>query len=123
MSDRMAWASGLEPASVWTEFAALAAVPRPSKQEERVRAHVLDRLGLLGLAPSVDAAGNVVADVPGTAQARPGVLKPRLDVVVGADAGAATGPATDGVFPIVADGWVQAPGTTLGADDGIGVAV
>jgi dipeptidase D len=119
----MAWASGLEPASVWTEFAALAAVPRPSKREERVRAHVLDRLGLLGLDPSVDAAGNVVADVPGTAEARPVVLQAHLDMVCEADADAATDPATDGVFPIVADGWVQAPGTTLGADDGIGVAV
>jgi len=44
-------------------------------------------------------------------------------MVCEADADAATDPATDGVFPIVADGWVQAPGTTLGADDGIGVAV
>ena len=44
-------------------------------------------------------------------------------MVCEADAGAVTDPAIDGVFPVVADGWVQAPGTTLGADDGIGVAV
>jgi dipeptidase D len=51
------------------------------------------------------------------------VLQAHLDMVCEADAGAGTDPATDGVFPIVTDGWVQAPGTTLGADDGIGVAV
>ena len=123
MSDRLAWASGLEPASVWTEFAALAAVPRRSKQEERVRAHVLDRLATLGVDPTVDQAGNVVADIPGAPEAKTVVLQAHLDMVCEADAEVATDPAKDGVFPIVADGWVQAPGTTLGADDGIGVAV
>ena len=44
-------------------------------------------------------------------------------MVCEADAGTGTDPAVDGVFPVAADGWVQAPGTTLGADDGIGVAV
>ena len=123
MSDRLAWASGLEPASVWTEFAALAAVPRRSKQEERVRAHVLDRLATLGVDPNVDQAGNVVADIPGAPEAETIVLQAHLDMVCEADAEVGTDPAKDGVFPIVADGWVQAPGTTLGADDGIGVAV
>lgn len=123
MSDRLTWASGLEPASVWTEFAALAEIPRRSKQEERVRAHVLDRLAALGLDARVDEAGNVVADVPGASDRERVVLQAHLDMVCEADAGAGTDPATDGVFPVVADGWVQAPGTTLGADDGIGVAV
>jgi dipeptidase D len=120
--DRLAWAGGLEPASVWTEFAALAAIPRRSKHEELVREHVLDRLAELGLDPTVDRAGNVVAEVPGT-EAPTVVLQAHLDMVCEADAGAATDPAIDGVFPAVVDGWVQAPGTTLGADDGIGVAV
>jgi dipeptidase D len=51
------------------------------------------------------------------------VLQAHLDMVCEADAGGRTDPAVDGVFPVVADGWVQAPGTTLGADDGVGVAV
>jgi dipeptidase D len=123
MSDRLAWATELEPASVWSELAALMAIPRQSKQEEQVRGHVLARLAALGLTGQVDQAGNVVADVPGRPEARTVVLQAHLDMVCEADAGAGTDPATDGVFPVVADGWVQAPGTTLGADDGIGVAV
>jgi dipeptidase D len=122
-ADRLAWVSGLEPSIVWREFAGLAALPRRSKEEGIVRAHVLDRLGQLGLVARADRAGNVVADVPASSQAETVVLQAHLDMVCEADAGAGTDPAVDGVFPRVADGWVQAPGTTLGADDGIGVAV
>jgi dipeptidase D len=122
-TDRLAWSSDLEPALVWREFAALAALPRPSKHEELVRAHILHRLARLGVVATVDQVGNVVADVPGSSEAQTVVLQAHLDMVCEADAGVGTDPATDGVFPTVADGWVQAPGTTLGADDGIGVAV
>lgn len=122
-ADRAGWARGLEPAIVWREFAGLAAVPRRSKEEGLVRAHVLDRLGEFGLVARADRAGNVVADVPGSSQVATVVLQAHLDMVCEADAGAGTDPAVDGVFPVVADGWVHAPGTTLGADDGIGVAV
>ena len=122
-ADRVAWVSGLEPAVVWREFAGLAALPRRSKEEGLVRAHVLDRLGQLGLVASTDRAGNVIAEVPGSSQAETVVLQAHLDMVCEADAGAGTDPAVDGVFPLAADGWVRAPGTTLGADDGIGVAV
>ena len=121
--DRVAWVSGLEPATVWREFARLAALPRRSKEEGLVRAHVLDRLGELGLVARADRVGNVVADVPGSSEAETVVLQAHLDMVCEADAGTGTDPAVDGVFPVAADGWVQAPGTTLGADDGIGVAV
>ncbi len=122
-ADRVAWVSGLEPANVWREFAGLAALPRRSKEEGLVRAHVLDRLGELGLVARADRAGNVVADVPASSEAETVVLQAHLDMVCEADAGTGLDPAVDGVFPVVADGWVQAPGTTLGADDGIGVAV
>ena len=122
-SDRGAWANGLEPAMVWTEFALLAAIPRRSKQEELVVAHVLDRLRTLSLDATVDRAGNVVADVPGEPEAETVVLQAHLDMVCEADSGAGSDPAIDGVYPVVTDGWVQAPNTTLGADDGIGVAV
>jgi len=64
-ADRFAWVSGLEPATVWREFAGLAALPRPSKGEGLVRAHVLDRLGELGLVARADRVGNVVADCSG----------------------------------------------------------
>src|SRR3954468_968292 len=121
--DRLAWANGLEPAAVWQEFAALSAIPRKSKDEERARAHVLERLRGMGLDARADEAGNVVADVPGAPDAETVILQAHLDMVCEADAGAGSDPAHDGVFPEVADGWVRAPDTTLGADDGIGVAV
>ena len=72
---------------------------------------------------TADRSGNVVADVPASSEAETVVLQAHLDMVCEADAGTGTDPAIDGVFPVLADGWVQAPGTTLGADDGIGVAV
>ena len=121
--DRLAWIRGLEPATVWQEFAALAALPRRSKEEGQVRSHVLGRLEALGLAARVDRVGNIVADLPSSAAAQTVVLQAHLDMVCEADAAAGTDPAVDGVFPAVTDGWVRAPGTTLGADDGIGVAV
>jgi dipeptidase D len=98
-------------------------IPRRSKQEGLVRAHVLDRLAQLGVVATADQAGNVVAVVPTSAEAETVVLQAHLDMVCEADAGTGTDPAIDGVFPVLADGWVHAPGTTLGADDGIGVAV
>ncbi|HEY5421705.1 MAG TPA: beta-Ala-His dipeptidase [Marmoricola sp.] len=122
-ADRESWVAGLEPEIVWREFAGMAALPRRSKEEGLVRAHVIDRLGALGLTPTVDRVGNIVADLPGSSQAPTVILQAHLDMVCEADAGAGTDPAVDGVFPVVADGWVRAPGTTLGADDGIGVAV
>ena len=100
---------GLEPAIVWREFAGLAALPRRSKEEGLVRAHVLDRLEKLGLDATVDRAGNVVADVPGSPGAETVILQAHLDMVCEADAGAGTDPAVDGVFPVVADGWVRPP--------------
>ena len=121
--DRLAWIHGLEPATVWQEFAALAALPRRSKEEGQVRSHVLGRLESLGLAARVDRVGNIVADLPSSSRAQTVVLQAHLDMVCEADAAAGTDPALDGVFPAVTDGWVRAPGTTLGADDGIGVAV
>ena len=99
---------------MWREFAGLAALPRRSKEEGLVRAHVLDRLEELGLVASVDRAGNVVADVPSSSEAKTVVLQAHLDMVCEADAGAGTDPAVDGVFPVVADGWVQAPGGPRG---------
>ena len=117
-ADRESWVAGLEPEIVWREFAGLAALPRRSKEEGLVRAHVIDRLGALGLTPTVDRVGNIVADLPGSSQAPTVILQAHLDMVCEADAGAGTDPAVDGVFPVVADGWVRAPGTTLGADDG-----
>src|SRR3954447_26831176 len=100
-TDRKGWARGLEPAIVWQEFAALAAVPRRSKQEERVRTHVLDRLRSLGLVATTDEAANVIPDVRVSSHAPTETRQALLDMVCEADAGTAADPAIDGVFPVV----------------------
>ena len=100
-------------ALVWQEFAALAAIPRRSKQEDAVRQHILDRIAALGFRAEVDRTGNVVAFVPasvGAESAPTVILQAHMDMVCEADADAGSDPAIDGVFPNVADGWVSAPG-------------
>lgn len=121
--------AGLEPAPLWQAFADLAALPRPSRQEGRVRDW------LLGLArqhewPALtDAAGNVCLHVPATAgrQAAPTVvLQAHMDMVTIAADGVAHDFDTTGISLERAthDGHdvIRARGTTLGADNGIGLA-
>lgn len=111
---------------MWTEFASLSAIPRRSKHEHQAVAYALAQLAAFGVTSRLDHAGNIVADIPASADAtsaEPVILQAHLDMVCEADGTVATHPAADGVFPELLDGWVHAPGTTLGADDGIGVAV
>ncbi|MEM8929986.1 MAG: beta-Ala-His dipeptidase [Acidobacteriota bacterium] len=121
----------LTPRSVWQHFAALSAVPRPSKREERVRAHVRSVCEGLGLAVAEDDAGNLVASVPASAgreSAPTIVLQAHLDMVCEKNAGTEHDFDQDPIRLILdqdADGQaiVRADGTTLGADNGIGVAL
>jgi dipeptidase D len=117
--------AGLEPAGVWEHFAALTRIPRPSKEEGAAREHILDWAGGRGLDSRVDGAGNVVVTVPATdgrRQAPTVVLQSHLDIVCERDPDSPFDPRA-GRIHIVRDGdWVAAEGTTLGADNGIGVA-
>ena len=115
----------LEPQLVWTRFLELTRIPRPPKQEEQVRAHVLEWAAARELGSAVDAAGNVVVRVPasqGRADAPTVVLQAHLDMVCERDPDSPNDP-REGRIEVVRDGdWVAASGTTLGADNGIGVA-
>ncbi|HEU0245820.1 MAG TPA: beta-Ala-His dipeptidase [Gaiellaceae bacterium] len=115
----------LEPALVWQRFDELTRIPRPSKQEDRARAHVLAWARARDLDTSVDAAGNTVVRVPpstGREDAPEVVLQAHLDMVCERDAESPYDP-REGRIHVVLDGdWVVAEGTTLGADNGIGVA-
>ncbi len=122
--------NGLEPARVWRHFQTLCAIPRPSKHEEAIRAHIRGWAQGRGLATAVDAAGNLLLRKRATAgrEQRPGiVLQGHLDMVCQA----ASSPAPDRPHDFMkdpirverADGWLRAPATTLGADNGIGVAL
>jgi len=117
--------AGLEPAVVWARFAELTAIARPPKEEDAARAYVLEWAGRHGFETSVDAAGNVVVRVPASpGRERPAtvVLQAHLDMVCERDPASEYDP-REGRIRVVVDGdWVVAPETTLGADNGIGVA-
>jgi dipeptidase D len=117
--------AGLEPAGVWSRFAELTGVPRPPKEEERVRDHVLAWAERLCLVSMVDGEGNVVVQVPasnGRDDAPTVVLQSHLDMVCEREPGSAYDPRTGRIRVEVEGDWVVAPETTLGADNGIGVA-
>lgn len=117
--------AALQPRVLWQHFAALAAIPRPSKQEQRavewVRALAVEH----GWHGETDATGNFVARVPassGRESAPVVVLQSHLDMVCEKNAGTEHDFLRDPIRPRVCGDWVQASGTTLGADNGIGVA-
>ncbi|MCP4250279.1 MAG: aminoacyl-histidine dipeptidase [bacterium] len=122
----------LEPAAVWRLFGGIAAVPRPSKREERIRAHVRRVAEDAGWAVREDAAGNLVIQVaasPGRENAPVIVLQGHLDMVCEKNSGTEHDFDNDPIRTIVeqsgedGDLLVRADGTTLGADNGMGVAL
>ena len=122
MSDAL---SHLSPRSVWAHFAALAAIPRPSGREERAVAFVRGIGESIGAKLKSDARGNVVLSVPASAgrdKAAPVILQTHLDMVCEKNRDVAHDFERDPILPRLQGEWVQATGTTLGADNGIGVA-
>ena len=116
----------LEPSIVWKHFAMLCATPRPSKHEAALRANLIRWAKERSLAVIEDAAGNLIVRKPATPGAEhcPGVvLQGHLDMVCQKNAGIAHDFLTDPIRPQLVDGWLVAPHTTLGADNGIGVAL
>ncbi len=116
---------GLEPQEVWNKFADLNAVPRPSKNEGRVISFMLDFGTALGLETFADPVGNVIIRKPPTAgmEGRKTVtLQAHLDMVHQKNSDTRFDFMTMGIPMYVEGDWVKARGTTLGADNGIGVA-
>lgn len=118
--------SGLEPAPVWAHFATLCRIPRPSKNEAALREHLRQWATERHLESMVDAAGNLIIrksaspgreNVPGT------ILQAHLDMVCQKNADTVHDFSHDPIMPVLRDGWLRAENTTLGADNGIGVAL
>ena len=116
----------LEPRSVWAHFAALCAIPRSSLHEAALRKHLIEWAQARGIEAAVDAVGNLILKKPASpgCESQPGViLQGHLDMVCQANAGTKHDFERDPIHTVVRDGWVVAENTTLGADNGIGVAL
>jgi dipeptidase D len=115
----------LEPKRVWNNFADLNAVPRASKKEERVIAFIVEFGKKLGLETIIDPIQNVIIKKPAT----PGmenrkmiVMQSHLDMVHQKNNDTVFDFTIEGIKMHVDGDWVRADGTTLGADNGLGVA-
>ncbi len=126
------WAEGLPPelesraaAPVWRAFWAVTAIHRPSKGEEALRRFIEARAAARGCPSARDRAGNLLVRVPAAPglEGRPSVaLQGHLDMVCVTRPGAAHRWGTDPIRPVIRDGWLTAEDTSLGADNGLGVA-
>ncbi|KIC03600.1 aminoacyl-histidine dipeptidase [Flavobacterium sp. JRM] len=115
----------LEPKALWNKFADLNAVPRPSKKEERVIEFMKNFGTSLGLETFEDEIRNVIIRkpaTPGMENRKAIVLQGHLDMVHQKNADTVFDFDTQGIDMYVDGDWVRARGTTLGADNGLGVA-
>lgn len=115
----------LEPKNLWNKFADLNAVPRPSKKEERVIEFMMQFGKQLGLETIKDEVGNVIIKKPaspGMENRKTIVMQSHLDMVHQKNNDTIFDFDTQGIEMYIEEGWVRAKGTTLGADNGIGVA-
>ena len=118
--------SSLLPQAVWAHFATLCRIPRASKQEAALRDHLQSWAADLGLHSEVDGVGNLIIRKPASAGGEhlPAfVLQAHLDMVCQANSTVDHDFSRDSIVPVLRDGWLLAEDTTLGADNGIGVAL
>ncbi len=117
--------ASLEPKDIWRNFAKLNAVPRPSKKEERIIQFMLDFGKSLNLTTSKDKVGNVLIKkpaTPGMENRKTVVLQSHLDMVHQKNNDTVFDFNSQGIEMHVDGDWVKANGTTLGADNGLGVS-
>jgi dipeptidase D len=116
---------GLEPSLVWKYFKEICEIPRPSKKEEKIIEYLIDFAKQHNLESKKDNSGNLLISKPASRNAvkKPiVVLQSHVDMVCEKNASTVHNFESDAIVPFVEDGWVKAKGTTLGGDDGIGVA-
>lgn len=115
----------LEPKELWEQFAQICSIPHPSKHEEKLRQYVIGFAQKHKLEWQEDKTGNIVVRKPASDgyEGQDGViLQAHLDMVPQNNSDTPFNFETDPIQPYVDSGWVKARGTTLGADNGIGVA-
>ncbi|MCB0659609.1 MAG: aminoacyl-histidine dipeptidase [Saprospiraceae bacterium] len=115
----------LEPRTLWKYFSEINAIPRPSKKEEKISEFMLSFGKRLGLVSEMDEVGNVLikkSATPGMESKPTIILQSHLDMVHQKNNETNFDFENEGIKMYINDGWVRADGTTLGADNGIGVA-
>jgi len=115
----------LKPERVWYYFNEICKIPRPSKKEERIAAWLVNFGKANNLETLTDKAGNVLIRKPATKGkecTKTVVLQSHIDMVCEKNASTVHDFEKDPIVPVIDGEWVKAKGTTLGADDGIGVA-
>jgi len=115
----------LKPEAVWKHFEEMCSIPHPSKHEDAMREYVINFAKKNNLEYEVDAVGNVVIRKPATKgmENRKGVIfQGHLDMVPQANSDIKHDFEKDSIKPRIDGEWVKATGTTLGADNGIGVS-
>lgn len=116
---------GLKPKALWNNFANLNAVPRASKKEERVIDFMVQFGKKLNLPTTVDKTGNVIIKKSATAgmeNRKTVILQAHLDMVHQKNNDTDFDFNSQGIQMYVDGDWVKAKGTTLGADNGLGVS-
>jgi dipeptidase D len=115
----------LQPASVWSYFREITLIPRPSKKEEKIIQYLISFAQKHGLHWQQDAIGNILIKkdaTQGFENRKTLVLQSHVDMVCEKNSDKVFDFEKDPIETRIVDGWVKASGTTLGADDGIGIA-
>ncbi|MDP2301089.1 MAG: aminoacyl-histidine dipeptidase [Ignavibacteria bacterium] len=117
--------AGLEPKLLWEQFYEITQVPRPSKKEEKILNHLKSFCNKNGIQFKQDATGNLLLSIPATSGKEESpiiVLQAHIDMVCEKNKGTDFDFENDPLKLSIENGWIKAEGTTLGADNGIGVA-
>jgi dipeptidase D len=117
--------SELNPAPIWIYFEEICKIPRLSKNEGKIRSYLINFASEHNLESKEDIAGNIIIikpASPGFEKRKTIVLQSHMDMVGEKNADFPHNWFTDPIIPFIEDGYVKARGTTLGADDGIGIA-
>ena len=116
---------GLEPSILWQRFYEITQVPRPSKKEGKILTHMRNLFKELNISFKEDEVGNIVASIPATKgyeNSATVILQGHVDMVCEKNKETKHDFDNDPITMVRDNGWIKAKGTTLGSDNGIGVA-
>jgi dipeptidase D len=117
--------NNLKPEAIWIYFEEICNIPRLSKNEGKIRQHLIEFARKNNLEYKEDSVGNILITkppTPGMENRKTVVLQSHMDMVGEKNADYPHDWSTDPIVPVIREGWICARGTTLGADDGIGIA-